>query len=125
MWVACQTNRLHDAKAHTDRTPRPFIWRAHSRIELKTCVRRSRHDDHGVIRSNNLFRVYFPDSAGVSFVSPIGAAYTPCLCAAKETGFRELFDDSSRENAPNISQPPQLRQRSSASGRCSAISRIG
>ncbi len=60
MWVACQTNRLHEAKAHIDRTSRPFIWRAHSRIELKTCVRRSRPDDRGVVRSNNLFRRLLP-----------------------------------------------------------------
>ena len=49
MWVACQTNRFHDAKAHTDRTP-PSIYLEgpfHDRIE-NMCPA-LRHDDHGVI----------------------------------------------------------------------------
>jgi hypothetical protein len=51
---------------------------------------RSRHDDHGVIRSDNLSRVYFPALAGVSFMSPIGTAYTPCLRAAKgDQGYQD------------------------------------
>src|SRR6202521_218910 len=73
MWVACQTNRLHDAQAHIDRTP-VHLLEGPFQDRILNIVRRSRHDDYGVIRSNNLFRVYFPDSAGVSFVSPIGAS---------------------------------------------------
>jgi hypothetical protein len=90
MWVACQNNRLHDAQAHIDRTP-VHLLDGPFQDRILNIVRRARHDDYGVIRSNNLFRVYFPDSAGASFMAPIGTVYTPCLRAAK--GDRGCRDD--------------------------------
>jgi hypothetical protein len=113
-------NRRNDAKKLIDRSPRPFIWRAHSRIEFWTFVRRSRYDDHGVIRSDNLSRVYFPALAGVSFMSPIGTAYTPCLRAAKETGAtRTMFSIKSVHQSPCIRWLAAVTYRAAmAMGRC-------
>src|ERR1700726_4400827 len=73
-------------KAHIDRTA---VHLSGGPIpgSILNIVRRSRHDDYGVIRSNNLSRVHFPDSAGVSFVSPIWRKHTLLVgVLQKETG---------------------------------------
>src|ERR1700730_5008164 len=91
MWVACQNHRFHDARTHIDRIP-VHLFGGPIPGSFSNIVRRSRHDDYGVMRSNNLSRVHFPDSAGVSSCRLSAHHILPVCVLQKETGVsRTMF----------------------------------
>src|ERR1700751_3846821 len=86
MWVACQNDRFHGDKRTS--TPPPSIYlEGPFQNRISDIVQRSRHDDYGVIRSDNLSCVSLPGFRQAFLSCRLSAQHIPLVCVQqKETG---------------------------------------